>query len=290
MSEAAGRRVPPGPAALSAGLRAAIGGRVRALVGSGEMDLSRPPGDDGMFGPGSASWRVHGDFSAMMIGGVSALLLQMLHPLALAGVWDHSDFRRDRLGRLRRTAQFITITTFGSTAAAEKSIARVRAIHARVAGALPDGTPYVADDPRLLTWVHVAEVDSFLRAYLRYREPGLPGAEQDRYLAETASVARKLGATDVPVTRREVADYFAAIRPDLRCDARTRDVADALLAPGDDAATSSAMALVTQAGIDLLPPWAATMHGRGVPAIGRPMVRTAARGMAGVLRWALARR
>ncbi|RZK81376.1 MAG: DUF2236 domain-containing protein, partial [Methylobacterium sp.] len=140
------------------GLKSAIGERVRGLVGSQELDLSRPAGDPGLFGPGSATWAVHGDFTSMMIGGVCSLLVQMLHPAALAGVWDHSDFRRDMLGRLKRTAQFVTVTTYGSTAKAEGMIGRVRRIHDRVGGTLPDGTPYSANDPALLTWVHAAEV------------------------------------------------------------------------------------------------------------------------------------
>jgi uncharacterized protein (DUF2236 family) len=271
-------------------LRAAIGGRLRALVGSGEIDLSRPPGDDGLFGPGSMAWRVHADFSAMMIGGVSALLLQMLHPLALAGVWDHSDFRRDRLGRLRRTAQFISVTTFAGTAAADGAIARVRAIHDHVSGTLPDGARYDANDPALLTWVHVAEVDSFLRAYLRYRDPALTGAEQDRYLAETATIARRLGATDVPETRRDIEAYYRAVRPDLRFDARTREVAGALLASGPDPLTTSGLTIIAPAGLDLLPPWAAAMHGRTPSALARPAIRFGARNMSNVLRWALQRR
>lgn len=251
------------------------------------MDLTRPPGDDGLFGPGSAPWRVHGDFTAMMIGGVSALLLQMLHPGALAGVWDHSDFRRDRHGRLRRTAQFITLTTFGATANAEAAIAKVRRIHDHVGGTLPDGAAYAANDPHLLTWVHVAEVDSFLRAHLRYKDPGLPGAVQDAYLADYAEVARRLGATEVPTSRREIADYYRRIRPELRFDARTREVAAALLARGDDRMIGPAMALVFQAGADLLPDWAAAMHGRTAPRLARPAIRTASRGMGSVLRWAL---
>ncbi|WP_245995303.1 oxygenase MpaB family protein [Sphingomonas olei] len=271
------------------GMRDAIGGRIRALVGSGSVDLSRPPGDPGLFGPGSMAWRIHGDFSAMMIGGVSALLLQMLHPLALAGVWDHSDFRRDRLGRLRRTAQFISLTTFGSNAAATRAIDHVRAIHDRVSGTLPDGTPYDANDPELLTWVHVAEVDSFLRAYLSYRDPALTGTEQDRYLAETAIVAERLGARDVPTSRRAVESYYRRLRPALRCDARSREVADALLASGPDALTTSALAIVAPAAIELLPPWAAAMHGRAPSAIGRPAIRFGARGMSNVVRWALRR-
>ena len=261
---------------------------MRALVGSGELDLTRPPGDDGLFGPDSAAWRVHGDFTAMMIGGISALLLQMLHPLALAGVWDHSGFRDDRHGRLKRTARFIAATTFGSTAQAEAAILQVRRIHDRIGGTLPDGTRYSASDPALLTWVHVAEVDSFVRAYLRYRDPRMTPADQDRYFAETASVAEALGATDVPRSRSQVDAYYARIRPDLRADHRTREVAAALLAPGDDRATTSAMNLAVAAAIDLLPPWAQALHGRSLPALARPAVRFGANGMGGVLRWALA--
>ncbi len=269
-------------------LRGSIRGRIRRLVGSGEVDLTRPPGDDGLFGPGSPAWRIHGDFTAMMIGGVSALLLQMLHPAALAGVWQHSDFRRDRQGRLKRTAHFISTTTFGSTAAAEAAIARIRTVHDRVQGVLPDGTAYSANDPRLLTWVHVAEVDSFLRAHLRYKDPELPGAVQDAYLAQYALVARRLGAADVPVSRAEIADYYRAIRPQLRFDHRTREVAAALTARDGDAMTRQAMAMVFAAGHDLLPGWAQAMHGRAVAPIAAPAIRTGVRGMAGLFRWALA--
>jgi uncharacterized protein (DUF2236 family) len=267
-------------------LRSTIRTRVRGLVGSGEVDLSRPPGDDGLFGPGSAPWRIHGDFTSMIIGGVSALLLQMLHPRALAGVWDHSDFRRDRHGRLKRTAAFISVTTFGSTAKAEAMIARVRRVHDRVAGTLPDGTPYSANDPELLTFVHVAEVDSFLRAHLRYKDAGLPGAVQDRYLTDYAEVARRLGAEDVPTSRREIAEYYRRIRPELRFDARTRDVAQALLARGDEVMAEPMRLMVFAAGRDLLPDWAAAMHG-SVPALAAPAIRSGARGMGRVLRWAL---
>ncbi|WP_019516696.1 oxygenase MpaB family protein [Sphingomonas sp. Mn802worker] len=251
------------------------------------MDLTRPPGDDGLFGPSSAAWRVHGDFTAMMIGGISALLLQMLHPAALAGVWDHSGFRDDRHGRLKRTARFIAATTFGSTEQARTAIAQVRRIHDCIGGVMPDGTRYTANDPVLLTWVHVAEVDSFLRAYLRYRDQRMSAIDQDRYLAETATVAEALGATDVPRSRAAIDAYFASIRPDLRADHRTREVAQALLAPGDDRATTSAMNLAVAAAIDLLPPWAQALHGRSLPTYARSAVRLGANSMGSVLRWAL---
>ncbi|EIY2631822.1 DUF2236 domain-containing protein, partial [Pseudomonas aeruginosa] len=169
-------------------VRRHIESQVLSLTGLavGGVDFESPKGDPGLFGPDAACWKVHGDFSSMMIGGIGALLLQMLHPLALAGVWDHSNFRDDLLGRLRRTGQFISATTYGPLADAERLIERVRRIHESVIGQLPDGTPYSASDPDLLTWVHVAEVSSFLKSYLRYLNPDLPGSEQDRYYSEIA--------------------------------------------------------------------------------------------------------
>lgn len=271
-------------------LRDTIQTEVHRLVGFGDgaVDLTRPAGDDGLFGPGSASWLVHGDFTAMMAGGVAALLLQMLHPGALAGVWDHSNFRADMLGRLRRTAQFISGTTYGATATAERLIARVRTIHDAVAGTLPDGTPYSANDPALLTFVHVAEVSSFLAGYRRYRDPAFPAAEQDRYLGEYARVAERLGATDVPRTRAAMEAYFARIRPQLRADHRTREVARALLdQPPASRAMAPAQTLLMEGGIALLPRWAARMHGLDRPPGHRPIVRAGMAGVGSVLRWAL---
>lgn len=267
--------------------RATLARRLRGMVGSGEVDLTRPPGDDGLIAATSPAWRVHGDFSAMMIGGISALLLQMLHPAALAGVWDHSDWQRDRLGRLRRTAQFIAITTYGPTDAAERAIAHVRMIHDRIHGELPDGTRYDANDPALLTWVHVAETDSFLRGYLRYRDAALSGAEQDDYLADAAIIAERLGARDVPRSRADVAAYYRAVRPELRADHRVRAVADALLAPGEDRAEAAALAVAGAAAIDLLPDWAAALHARRTAPLARPAIRAGADGMSRMFRWAL---
>ncbi|WP_267396305.1 MULTISPECIES: oxygenase MpaB family protein [unclassified Sphingomonas] len=271
-------------------LRDTIQSQVHRLVGFGDggVDLTRPPGDDGLFGPESAAWKIHGDFTAMMAGGVSALLLQMLHPGALAGVWDHSNFRRDMLGRLKRTAQFISGTTYGATATAEGLIARVRRIHDAVAGTLPDGTPYSANDPALLTWVHVAEVSSFLAAYRRYRDPALPPAEQDRYLREYATIAERLGATDVPQSRAALDAYIEAVRPQLRADHHTREVSRALIGQQPASlAMAPAQKVLMEGGIDLLPGWAARMHGLDRPSFGRPAVRAGVAGIGTVLRWAL---
>ena len=274
-----------------ADLRSVIAGHVHGLVGSRPdgPNFVRSPGEVGLVPYGGAAWQVHGDFSAMMIGGVAALLTQMLHPVAAAGVWDHSNFRRDMTGRLKRTAQFIAGTTYGSTAFADGMIGRVRRIHDAVGGTLPDGTPYAANDPAVLTWVHVAGAEAFLRAYIRYRDPGFAPAAQDRYYAETAEVARRLGASDVPVDRRGVADYLRDVQPDLAATERSREIARVVLdsAPVKGAA-AAATKVMMDAGVDLLPDWAARLHALSVPPRRRPLVRAGAQGISAVLRASLA--
>ncbi|HEU4959790.1 MAG TPA: oxygenase MpaB family protein [Sphingomonas sp.] len=269
-------------------VRRAIRGQVRALFNDaarGEAPVVRRP--DGLFGPRSVAWRVHGDVTAMMVGGVAALLLQMLHPAVLAGVWDHSSFRGDMLGRLRRTARFIAVTTYGSREQAEAAIAEVRAIHARVRGTLLDGTPYAADDPGLLAWVHVAEVTSFLAAWRRYAEPLMSGAAQDRYYVETARIAIALGADPVPTSRAEAARLIARVRPALAVTPRTRDVARFVLRRRSSSLALAPVQVVTfQAAVDLLPDWARAMHGLSDPPLARPVVRAGTLGIAETLRWA----
>ncbi|MHC3824587.1 oxygenase MpaB family protein [Pseudomonas sp. G3-19] len=271
-------------------IRSRIEQQLMSLTGLslGQLDLENPKGDPGLFGPDSISWQVHGDFSSMLIGGISALLLQALHPLALAGVWDHSNFRQDMLGRLRRTSQFVSGTTFGSRRDAEWLIDKVRAIHLQVVGTAPDGRPYAASDPDLLTWVHVAEVSNFLAAHLRYRNPQLSAADQDRYYAEIAVVAERLGARHVPKSRQAVADYLQCMRPQLLCDERSREVLRLLL----DAPAPSVLArpfgdLMMKAGIDLLPDWASAMFGIRQNPLQRQLIRASVKRSAPMLRWAM---
>ncbi len=185
-------------------------------------DYDAPRGDAGLFGPDSVTWKIHADFPSMMAGGLASLLLQALHPLALAGVWDHSAFRTDTLGRLRNTTAFVGRTTYAPRAPAEAAIERVRAIHRNVRGTAEDGRPYSADDPHLLNWVHCAGCWCFLRAYERYCQR-IPRAMQDRYLAEMTQIAEALGAHDVPRSMAELGAFFARVRPELVFDARTRE-------------------------------------------------------------------
>jgi len=271
-------------------IRSRIETQVMSLTGLslGQLDLENPKGDPGLFGPQAICWQVHGDFPSMLIGGISALMLQALHPLALAGVWDHSNFRQDMLGRLRRTGQFISGTTFGSTQDANWLIDKVRTIHLQVTGTAPDGRPYAASDPDLLTWVHVAEVSNFLAAHLRYLNPNLSLADQDKYYNETALIAERLGARNVPRSSQEIADYLAAIRPQLLCDERSREVLRLLLAaPAPSWMAKPMGSLMMQAGIELLPDWASAMLDLHQSALQRKMIRAAVKRSAPVLRWAV---
>ena len=271
-------------------LRQALVGEVRALFNDGAKGERPVERAEHPFTPrGSVAWRVHGDVTTMMVGGVAALLMQMLHPSALAGVWDHSNFRADMLGRLRRTARFIAITTFGEREAALAAIDRVRRIHAAVGGERPDGLPYRADDPALLAWVHVAGAVPFLDAWKRFGEPMMSAADQDRYFADVAPVARALGADQVPVTRAEALALIAALRPELRADPRSREIARIVLrARPPKLAALPVQSLMMQAAVDLLPGWARAMHGLRGSALGRPAVDAATFGLAGTLRWAFA--
>lgn len=242
---------------------------------------------DGLFGPGAVTWRVHGDLTTMMVGGVAGLLLQMLHPAVLAGVWDHSNFRADMRSRLRRTARFIALTTYGGRAEAEAVIARVRGIHDRVRGVLPDGTPYAANDPSLLAWVHVTETTSFLKAWIRYAEPGMTAADQDRYFAEMAIVADALGADPIPRTKSEAQHLIEVMRQYLLCNARTRQVAQLVLTQSSSNRIAEPLqALAMLAAVDLLPAWAQRKHGLHIPILGLPLVRAGTLGVAHSLRWA----
>ena len=263
-------------------------GEIRALFNDeakGEKPVVRS--DNALFARQSVAWRVNGDVTSMMVGGVTALLLQMLHPAVLAGVWDHSNFRTDMLGRLRRTARFIAVTGYADRAEALAAIAQVRAVHDRIGGTLPDGTPYTANDPDLLAWVHVSEMVSFLDAWIRYAEPDMLLSEQDRYFAEMAMIGEMLGAVTVPRSRAEALALIETMRPALTVPDRTREVAHLVLnQPARSAASAPIQAMVFQAAVDLLPRWAREMHGLHGPVLTRPLVRAGTHGVAKTLRWA----
>ena len=236
----------------------AMGHRIRTLTGSrGSLeDFALPAGDPGWFGPQAINWRVHAHFTGMLVGGLSSLMVQALHPRALAAVWDHSDFRHDLRGRLGRTAYFVAATTYGAHAMAERTIDRVNQIHAHVQGTDLQGRPYRANEPELIRWVHLTEVSAFARAYQHLARPALRADELDRYVAEMAQIGHRLGAQDLPQTWDAHERALAPYVPELEHDARSREIVQLIMHYPTEPLDQPFMALVLAAAFDIMPPWA----------------------------------
>ena len=265
--------------------------RVRAAfndASKGETPI--PPSDDAFFAPDTPIRMVHADLVSMMVGGMSALLLQMLHPHALQGVLDFSNFRADMHGRLRRTARFIAVTTYGHRDDADAAIARVNRIHASVNGTLPDGTSYQATNPRTLAWVHVTEATMFLEAWLRHVKPTMPLTEQDEYFRQFALIARKLGADPVPETKAEAQAVFRSLRADLRPTKEAREVAELVLGHKPPGPAGTIQPFLANAAIDLLPPFARTMLTLENPGAAAMPSRLVTNVLGSTMRWAFQQR
>ncbi len=262
--------------------------RVAGTQASSDRRRIHDDGAQRWFPDGSPIARVHGD-SSMFVAGLRALLLQSLHPLAMAGVAAHSDYRGDPWGRLARTSYFLAVTTFGTAEMAEEAIDRVRAVHQRVRGTAPDGRPYSADDPRLLCWVHVAEVDSFLRAHQRYGARPLDPAECDEYVAQVAEVGEALGASDVPRSREELEQALQEFRPELAGTPAARDAARFLLLQPPLPLTARApYTLLGATAVSMLPLWARwPLRLPWFPLTEATLVRGAGEVVTRTIRWAL---
>ncbi|CAL9647558.1 oxygenase MpaB family protein [Streptomyces sp. enrichment culture] len=240
------------------------------------------------FAPDSPVRRVHGDAS-MFIGGLSALLLQSLHPLAMAAVAAHSGFRGDPWGRLQRTSTFLAVTTYGTADSAQRAVDRVRAVHDTVRGTAPDGREYRASDPHLLCWVHVAEVDMFLRAHQRYGARPLDDAGCDRYVADMARIATALGVPDPPADRAQLAERLAAYRDELHATPDALATARFLLLdPPVPLLARLPYGVLAANAVSLLPPWASrALRMPRLPAEGL-CVRPLGSAVTAGIRWALA--
>jgi uncharacterized protein (DUF2236 family) len=215
-----------------------------------------PVGDPGLFGPDSAIWYVHADASAV-VGGVCGLIWGALEPLTVHGTNTHSAYADDPLARLGRTASFVVGCTYGSTPVAEAMIENVRRIHRSVTGVAPDGRRYAADDPELLAWVYATQAEGNALAHLRYHPEPLRGADLDRYVAEYAVIAQRLGANALPTTRAELNAYLEGMRPKLAITEETRTVLRFLLTGnGTDPMMRAGSALIGRAAFDLMPAWA----------------------------------
>lgn len=233
--------------------------------------------------------QVHSD-SSMFIGGMRALLLQSLHPLAMAGVAQHSDYRNDPWGRLQRTADFLAVTTFGPADQAQLTIDRIKAVHRTVTGTASDGRAYSAADPHLLRWVHVAEVDSFLRAHQTYGAHPLTAHEADMYVEDMAVIARALDIPAPPVSVRGLRDQLVMFRYELQSTPEARDVARYLLIePPIDLASRVPYSLIAAAAVATLPVWArAELRLPYLPVTERAVVRPIGTLIASAIRWATA--
>lgn len=236
----------------------------------GEALRSRVAGDDAperaqriwgaegerWFTPEDPIWRVNAD-AAMFPGGLAALLLQSLHPLAMAGVAGHSGYKGDPWGRLQRTSHYLAVTTFGTVADAEEAIEHVRSVHQRVRGKDQRGRPYAASDPHLLRWVHVAEIWSFLTAYQSYAATPLSEAEADLFVHQTTRAATLLGAHHLPHTTRELDDVIESYRPELESTSAAREATRfMLLNPPVPLMMRPGYGLIAAGGVALLPGWA----------------------------------
>ncbi len=232
--------------------------------------------------------RVHGD-AAMFVGGLRALLLQSLHPLAMAGVAEHSDYRGDPWGRLQRTSTFLAVTTFGTAGDAQRAVDRVRGIHRRVRGVAADGRPYRADDPHLLEWVHIAEVDSFLLAYQRYGPKPLDQTGRDDYVGDTARVAEALGVEDPPRTEAQLRQRLAAYRGELHSTEAAREAARFLLVtPPLPVLARAPYGILAATSVSMLPAWARLpLRLPYLPPLEATAIRVAGTVMVGGIRWAL---
>jgi uncharacterized protein (DUF2236 family) len=266
---------------------AAIFGRVAGPQGPARHQLIHAEGER-WFAEGRPIRTVHGD-TAMFVGGIRALLLQSLHPLAMAAVAGHSDFRGDPWGRLQRTSYFLAVTTFGRASDAQQAITRVRAIHQRVTGTAPDGRPYAASDPHLLTWVHIAEADSFLRAHSRFGAHPLDQPERDAYLADLARIGAALGVPEPPRTEAELAARIEEYRPELAATAQAREAARfLLLSPPLPVLARPPYGVLAAAAVSLLPGYARRLLWLPrLPVTEAAVIRPAGHAMVQAIRWAM---
>lgn len=232
---------------------------------------------------------IHGDTS-MFVGGLRALLYQSLHPLAMAGVAQHSDYKADPWGRLQRTADFLAATTFGPADQAQRTIDMIKRVHTRVVGTASDGRPYSANDPHLLEWVHIAEVDSFIAAHKAFGEVKLTDDDYDEYVADMAVIATALGVVDAPRSQSELRSRLRVYRPELRSSSEARDAARyLLLTPPLPIVVRPAYGLLAAAAVSLMPAWTRVpLRLPWLPVSERALVRPAGATLVKTLRWALA--
>jgi uncharacterized protein (DUF2236 family) len=254
--------------------------------------FAEPAGDPGLIGPGSVSWDLHSDVSAVAIAGVGSIVMELLHPSVMAGVGQQSRYREEPLRRAQTTFGWVVTTTFAGTRAAEALIERVKRMHERVNGTRPDGVPYRALDPELIAWVHTCIPWGVMTAYERFNRP-LTTTEKDRYLAEQSVIGLMSGAEEVPTSVAELEAFVAEMRPKLEVNELTHEFFDFLirgplgaLRPPDPLGIPVKRFQVA-AGMSLAPRWAQEMAGFDRPEIVQRLLHAPAmQAYARALRWA----
>lgn len=271
------RLVPAAPAILQRPLDRAADALLNGGPGP-KVDFSQPAGEPALAPPDSVSWRVFKNPVALYIGGAAAVLLELAEPRVRTGVWEHTNFRTDALGRMRRTGMAAMVTVYGARSVAERMIAGVGRMHGRVSGVTPGGDPYRADDPELLTWVQATAALGFIEAYSTFVRP-LERAEKDRFYAEGAPASALYGVVDAPRSVAEQEALFARMAPRLEPSPiisefldimRRTDVVSPLLRP--------VRTRLLRAAVDILPPDVRRTLGladRTLHAWERPLVRSA---------------
>lgn len=229
------------------------------------VDFARPPGEPALVGPDSVAWQVFRNPVALLVGGVTAVLLELGEPRVRTGVWEHTSFRTDPLARMERTGLAAMITVYAARSVAEQMIAGVRRLHERVYGVTPAGVPYRASDPELLDWVQATASFGFLAAYQAFVRP-LDAAACDRFYAEGREAARLYGATGAPTSEAELEALFATMRPKLE---RSEIVFEFLailertpILPGPLARLQASL---IRAAVDRTPVWARELLGLDEP-------------------------
>jgi uncharacterized protein (DUF2236 family) len=251
------------------------------------------PGDPGLAGgPGSLSWEINGDLASLAVAGAGAILLEVLHPSVMAGVFTQSSYRTEPLRRARNTLGYVLRTTFGSTPAATRVVEGVKRVHGRVTGERPDGVAYRALDPELISWVHTCIPWAVMSAFDRYARP-LTRAEKDQYLREQAVIGRMGGADWVPETVAELDEYVEKMRPKMGANEQLASFLDFLAGRSPDLPVGRLERadrwLSIRGSMALMPEWARRLTGTRLPeSLERFLLHPANRLRAKLIRWAYA--
>lgn len=268
-------------------LRRAIVDPIEAVGGRHDDPsvYAEPLGDPGLCGPGSISWEINGDMASVGLAGMGAIIMEVLHPAVMAGVFTQSTYETQPLRRARNTLGYVVQTTFGSTESATKVVERVKKVHSRIKGETLDGRPYEALDPELIAWVHTCIPMGIMQVFDRYNRP-LSIEEKDRYLREQAVIGRMGGADWVPESHAELVDYVEAMRPKMAVNEQTREFLGFLIGEGRASGREVfERKLQLQLSMSLMPVWAQKLTGLELSSTARRALDPLVRAQLAMVRW-----